>query len=154
MLKPMLLRKMLTDAVPAFRDDPDKLRVYLEQGNILSTLAPSLSHETHYTLSVIVVDYAGAPDTVFVPILSWLRLHQHDGMANPDRRDAAFRFEVDILSHESCDIEISLAITERTVVSEDDAGTLSVRHVGEPPTPYDRHGPFRLAGVPGSEWTV
>lgn len=154
MLKPRLLRKTLMDAVPEFRNDPDKLKIYIEQGNIVSTLATSLSHEYGYTLSVIVINYGGDIDSVIVPILSWLRRHQHDEMANPDRREDAFRFEVDILNNESCDIEILLKITERTLVAEDDAGALSVRHVDEPPTPYDRHGPFHMKNVPGSEWTV
>lgn len=154
MLKPILLRKTLMEAVLEFRNDPDKLKLYVEHGNIVSTLAPSLSHEYQYTLSVTVINFGGSVDLVMVPILSWLRRHQHDGMANPELRQEAFRFEVDILSNESCDIEIALRLTERTVVTESEPGLLTVRHVDEPPTPYDRHGPFHMDGVPGSTWTV
>lgn len=154
MIKPVKLRKTLMEAVPAFRNDPDKLHLYVEHGSIISTLAPSLSHEYQYTLSVTVTDFGGDADQVMVPILSWLRRHQHDGMANPDLRQDAFRFEIDILSDESCDIEITLRLTERVIVSENEIGVLAIKHVDEPPTPYDRHGPFHMDGVPGSEWTV
>ncbi|MCS4266603.1 phage tail protein [Serratia sp. BIGb0163] len=154
MLKPALLRKALMEAVPAFRNDPDKLSLYVEHGNIVSTLTPSLSHEYQYTLSVTVIDFGGDVDLVMVPILSWLRRHQHDGMANPDMRQEAFRFEVAILNNESCDIEIALKLTERVIVTEDDLGVLAVKHTDEPPTPYDSLGPFHMKDVPGSEWTV
>lgn len=154
MQKPMLLRKALMDAVPEFRNDPDKLKLYVEHGNVISTLAPSLSHEHQYTLTVTVINYSGSISAVFVPILSWLRRHQHDGMANPDMRQDAFRYEIDIPNHESCDIEIALKLTERTIVSEDDLGILSAKDVDEPPTHYDRLGPFSMKDVPGSEWTV
>ncbi|TXE33249.1 phage tail protein [Serratia marcescens] len=154
MLKPALLRKTLMDAVPQFRNDPDKLKLYIEHGNVISTLAPSLSHEHQYTLAVTIINFSGSVNAVFVPILSWLRCHQPDGMSNPDMRQDAFTYEIDILNNEACDIEITLKLTERTVVSEDDTGNLNARDVGEPPSPYDRHGPFHMEGVNGSEWTV
>ncbi len=155
MLKPQLLRKTLMEAVPEFRNDPDKLHIFIERGNIISTLAPSLSHEYQYTLSLVVTDFGGSVDSVMVPILSWLRRHQHDGMANPDLREEAFRFEVDVLSHESCDIEIALHITERVIVKEEPGGILLVGHRDEPFTDYDNHGPFSLADDPiNARWTV
>lgn len=155
MLKPQLLRKTLMEAVPEFRNDPDKLHIFIEHGNIISTLAPSLSHEYHYTLSLVVTDFGGNADRIMVPILSWLRLHQHDGMNNPDLRDEAFRFEIDILSEESCDMEIALRLTERVIVKEEPAGILLVDHRDEPPTDYDNHGPFGFAGDPiNTRWTV
>ncbi|WP_430981196.1 phage tail protein [Serratia marcescens] len=60
MLKPILLCKTLMEAVPEFRNDPDKLKLYVEHGNIVSTLAPSLSHEYQYTLSVTVINFGGS----------------------------------------------------------------------------------------------
>lgn len=153
MQKPQLLRKTLMDAVPAFRNDPDKLKLFVERGNVVSSLAPSLSHEHQYTLTVTVINYSGSISAIFVPLLSWLRCHQSDVMANPDLRHDDFRYEIDILN-ESYDIEIALKLTERTIVNEVEAGILSAADVGEPPTPYDRHGPFQMAGVPDSKWTV
>lgn len=155
MLKPRMLRKTLTEAVPEFRNDPDKLHIFIERGNIISSLAPSLSHEYQYTLSLVVTDFGGDVDTIMVPVLSWLRVHQHDGMANPDLREEAFRFEVDILSNESCDIEIALHLTERVNVKEDPDGILLIKHVDEPPTPYDNHGPFAFIHNPvETRWEV
>lgn len=155
MLKPRMLRKTLMEAVPEFRNDPDKLHIFIERGNIISTLAPSLSHEYQYTLSLIVTDFGGDTDHIMVPILSWLRQHQHDVMNNPDMREEAFRFEVDLLNNESCDIEIALHITERVVVKEEPGGILLVIHHDEPPTDYDNHGPFSFADDPvNTRWKV
>ncbi len=45
MLKPNTLRKALTDAVPALRDNPAMLRLWVDKGRNIATLSHSLSFE-------------------------------------------------------------------------------------------------------------
>jgi hypothetical protein len=49
-----------------------------DEGNIDARLAASLSHEKIYTLNVIVCDFVGDPDLIFVPVAAWLRENQPD----------------------------------------------------------------------------
>ncbi len=50
MYKPKSLRKALTDAVPVLARNPDMMRVFIDNGNLASTLATSLSFENRYRL--------------------------------------------------------------------------------------------------------
>jgi hypothetical protein len=43
--------------------------------------------------------------------------------------------EVDVLTNTTCDISITLALTERVIVALGDDGKLHSQHVAEPPHP-------------------
>ncbi|VFS36908.1 P2 phage tail completion R family protein [Enterobacter cancerogenus] len=73
MKKAISLRKALTDAVPQLKANPEMMRIFADEGNIDARLAASLSHEKKYTLNVIVCDFVGDPDLIFVPVAAWLR---------------------------------------------------------------------------------
>jgi hypothetical protein len=73
MKKARSLRKALTDAVPQLKTNPEMMRIFADEGNIDARLAASLSHEKIYTLNVIVCDFVGDPDLIFVPVADWLR---------------------------------------------------------------------------------
>lgn len=134
MLKPDSLRQALTDAVPYLKQNPDSLHIFIDRGAIVSTLAASLSFEYQYTLNLIITDYSGDADTLFVPILHWLRRHQPDSMAHHDKRAEGFTFEADHINHSLRDISINLKLTERVIVKEQQ-GMLQVTHKDEPPDP-------------------
>ena len=81
----------------------------------------------------MVTDYAGQADTIMLPLLAWLRVKQPELLINPDRRANAIQFDVELLSHESADIEIKLPLTERVVVKPSGAGgALVAEHADEP----------------------
>lgn len=75
MLKPNQLRAALTPSLPLFRTNPESLKIFIDRGCIVSTLAPSLSFEQQYTLNLFIEDFAGDVDVIFVPWLAWLREH-------------------------------------------------------------------------------
>lgn len=139
MLKPDSLRAAIAVAVPYIAKNPDCLHIFIDKGVILSTLASSLSFEYQYTLNLVITDYADSEDLLIVPILHWLRTHQPDIMANPDRRGDSFTFEADFLSNTLRDISIDLKLTERVIVKEEN-GILHVDHLEEPPPPTDVAG--------------
>ncbi|PJR60554.1 phage tail protein [Klebsiella sp. K-Nf6] len=134
MLKPNSLRKALTDAVPVLRSNPDMLRVFIDSGNNVATLARSLSYEKRYTLNIVVMDFTDDIDLLFVPIMAWLRVNQPDIMTTDEGRKKGFIWYVDINNDSSLDVSISLLLTERTLVKEAD-GALHVENIPEPPPP-------------------
>ena len=134
MLKPESLRKALADAVPVLKINPEMLRLFVDSGNLVATLAASLSFEKRYTLNVVVTDFTGDADLLLVPVLAWLRENQPDIMETDAGRAKGFTFEADLNNDSSFDISISLALTERTLVNEV-GSALHVRRIPEPPPP-------------------
>ncbi|WP_413728701.1 phage tail protein [Sodalis sp. RH19] len=143
MLKPKQLRQALTNSVPLLQNNPDNLHLFIDNGRIVSTLAPSLSFEYQYQLNVVITDYAGDADLIMVPVLAWLRQHQPDIMATEHKRQTGFIFKVDVLSDTLSDISIDLQLTERVIVKEENSA-LHVDHVPEPPMPEDITRPIAL----------
>jgi hypothetical protein len=131
MKKPESLRRALTAAVPHLKRNPEALHVFLDEGRVIATAAPSLSFEYQYVLNVIVTDYSDHADTIMVPILAWLRRNQPDLLLNPERGRDGFKFEADILNHTTLDLSIKLTLTERVGVAET-AGVLTAKHFDEP----------------------
>jgi len=135
MLKPHTLRAYLSAHNAFLRVNPDRLQVFVERGRIVCTGTRNLSHEYRYTLTLLVTDYPDSEDTIMVPVLAWLRLNQPELFENPARWDEAFQFEVELLNHDTADIEIQLALTERVIVTTDADGKLHAEHVAEPVHP-------------------
>lgn len=134
MLKPKLLRQTLTDSLQLFQTNPERLKMFVDGGRIVSTLAPSLSFENQYTLTLFIEDFPDDVDYLFVPILAWLREHQPDIMATEEKRRTGFIHKVDVMSDVLSDIRIDLQLTERVIVKELD-GALHVDHALEPAWP-------------------
>ncbi len=133
MNKPAALRELLSQQVPHLRQNPDCLHIFIENGNIVATGAgQNLSFEYQFNCVLIVTDYADHADTVIVPILGWLYGNQPELLFNPDKREKGFKFKVDLLSHSTADIEITLELTERVKVVLNDNGQLEVTHLPEP----------------------
>lgn len=139
MLKPDSLRKALTDAVPVLRNNPDMLRLFIDNGKIASTLAASLSFEKQYTLNVVVTDFTGDIDLLLVPVLAWLRVQQPDIMTTDEGRKKGFTYYADINNDSSIDISMSLLLTERTLVKAvNDVLHVETLPEPEPPEPVTR----------------
>jgi hypothetical protein len=136
MYKPKSLRAHLTAVSAELRQNPDKLLIFAEGGNTVATGTASLSFEYRYKLNIIITDYAGSEDAIMIPLLAWVQLHQRDLLDNQELRKTGIGFEVDFNNHESVDIAITLALTERVIVKQAGAGRLEVVHLAEPqPTP-------------------
>ena len=154
--KPDSLRRLLREMVPHLKRDPEKLHIFLDEGNVIAGGAPSLSFEYHYVLNAIVTDYAGHPDTLMVPILSWLKVNQPEMLLNREKMREGFSFEAEILNNKTVDISIKLRLTERVGVKDDPvSGTRTVTHYDEPEVdPYAsiEHWEFFVLGEKVAEW--
>jgi hypothetical protein len=134
MLKPASLKKTLFKSVPLLRQNPDMLRLFIDNGAIDGTLAASLSFENRYSLDVTVTDYTGDLNMLLVPVSAWLRENQPDIMTTDEGKKHGFTYVADINNDDSIDLRMSLRLTERTIVKET-GGALHVTQVGEPPLP-------------------
>jgi P2 phage tail completion protein R (GpR) len=71
MIKPARLRAALVAAIPSLAAEPDKLTVFIDRGSIAATGARSLSFEYRYVCNVLLLDFAGDADEVFIAIVEW-----------------------------------------------------------------------------------
>lgn len=141
MNKPGLFRAALTAAVPSLADDPDKLLVFVDQGTVAATGAESVGFEYRYTLNVIVEDFAGDADVLFVALMRWVRRYQPEFLTNDDRRKNSISYEVDHLTQTTCDISIKLSpVSESVLVATDASGVDTITHVAEPVYEWDVSG--------------
>lgn len=131
MYKPDSLRAVLTAANPELARDPDRLVVFIDEGNLVATFAPGLSFEYRYVLNLVLTDYAGHPDAVMVPLLIWIQEHQSELLANPDNR-GRISFEADVLANDRVDLSIKIPLTERVGVHPRSGGGHNVQHYPEP----------------------
>jgi len=138
MNKPTSLRAALEAAMPELKKNPERMLVFIDKGKIASTQAPSFSFEYHYTLNVIITDYSAHSDTVFIPLLVWVREHQSDLLTG--KADDGISFEAEMINHKSTDISITLSLTEAVLVTSDQ-GKLISHHLPEPKLP-DLTGPI------------
>lgn len=111
--------------------------VFIDKGQIASTQAPNFCFEYHYTLNLILIDYSQHADTVFIPLLVWIRDNQPDLLSG--QPDEGISFEAELLNNESSDISITLKLTEIVIVTLEN-GKLVARHPDEPKLP-DLTGP-------------
>lgn len=132
MNKPNSLRDHLLAADTTLAQNPERLLVFIDEGNIRATAAPGLSFEWLYTLNVIITDYAGHPDNIAIPLLDWLRRNQPDLLTNIEKGKDAIGFEADILGNDKVDLSITLPLTERVIVKRLPDDSLEVTHPPEP----------------------
>ena len=137
MYKPRDLYDHLARALPVLQRDPSKFTMLVKAGGIRSRVTPTLAFEYRYTLQLMLLDYAGHPDGVMLPLLIWLRRHQPDLVENSGALANVVRFDVDFLTAKTVDMAIELDLTEsvRTEPRAEPEGALNVIHIQEPPHP-------------------
>lgn len=128
MIKPASLRAAITAAVPDLVTNPDKLLVFADEGSVATTSTKSLSFEYRYTINLIVLDYAGDADAIMIPLLIWMKRNQPELAANLEKQRHGITFEVDHLTHGTCDISIKLHLSEKVKVSTAPDGTHTAVH--------------------------
>ncbi len=131
-IKDTLLKK-----IPYLGKNPEKLYLFVDDGGIFATNEPSLSYEYIYSLNIILEAFPGDQNVVFAVVVEWVKQHQPDILANPDKRANGIRFEADILNSQSANISIDLKLTERVIVSVQE-GKYHVEAVPEPENPSDQ----------------
>lgn len=126
-------RRYLLAMDPWLRDYPEMLHVSALQGRVTATMTPRRTFTWDYDMEIIAEHYAGDVDHMAAALLSWAARHQHDLLANRDKREEAFIFEAIVLDNDTARIRWLIPVTENVVV-EGEPGSLTFRHVEpEPP---------------------
>ncbi|RCM50145.1 P2 phage tail completion protein R (GpR) [Pseudomonas aeruginosa] len=106
---------------------------------------------------MILTDFAGHPDSVFLPLLGWLLVNQSDLLANLTKVQDGITFEADMLDRSKVDLGIVLPLTERVVVKRREDGRYDVSHPEEPQLTeaIEVDGPMQMLanGELLTEWT-
>lgn len=131
----MSLRRHLIAHIQELESDPDRLLFFIENGKINTTTAVSKSFEYSYNLQLILTDFAGSPNDVMLPLLDWLYENQHELLANYETNKEAIQFDAEILSNSLVDLSISLPLTERVLVTEENDQRI-VKYLAEPKPLY------------------
>ncbi|MGA4366718.1 hypothetical protein ACVW06_000620 [Pantoea ananatis] len=153
MLKATQLRQVLINSVPLLQQNPDNLTIAIQSGNLVSTLASSLSFEYHFQLAVTISDYAEDIDLIMVPLLTWLRENQPDIMVSDEKLRTGFTFTLEATGDGRSKVNITLQLTERVCVEQQN-GALHITHLPEPAMPENVERPWQLyiKGKLVSEW--
>lgn len=156
MNKPESLRAHLLATVAEFKHNPDRLLIFIDNGNVRCTAAHTLSFEYSFDLQIILTEFAGHPDSVILPILAWLSVNQSELLENLDKVKNGIQFEADILDKDKVDLSITLPLTEKVIVGEDAQGNTTVNHPNEPQYVVGYLDPNWKPGAQGntSEWRV
>lgn len=118
--------------MPELKRNPSKLIMTTSAGKLKSWWRPdSLSYQVNYTLEITVLEYNGPPDTIFLPIIDWLKTNQVSALQNQDKD--ALSFEADILDANTFDISISIDLTEAVDVESREDGSFVLTHRKESP---------------------
>lgn len=132
MLKAELLRQQLTTAVRFFRDNPDRLEVFVKSGHAVSGGQASPSFRYDFEINVLAMDFSGSLDELIVPVLGWAKLHQPDLLFSRDQREKGIGFEAEILDNGAADILITVKASELVIVTAGEDGRPLVQHRDQP----------------------
>ena len=127
MEKPALLRAEIQKHLPELRQNPDKLTMFVTNGQIIASKG-TLSHETKYRLSVMITDFTGNIDVLNAVVIAWLQEANPQIIGPGATTPTDYSFEVELLSNHACDILIELNLIERTTVLTDDQGNIVIGH--------------------------
>lgn len=129
------LRAHLTAALPELGREPDALALYVTDGKIAARMGGTLSFEYRYSVQLVLLNFNGDPSQIFLPLLSWISVHQPELLLNHETGVDAIRFEVDVLDNQAVDVQIELPLTEVVNVVADGNGGHQMELRDEIPLP-------------------
>lgn len=146
MQKPDSLRAAITAVLPDdFGRDPDRLKIWIDEGRIRAPMTANRAFAWSYKLNVVLIEFKDHPSIVFLAINDWLRVNQPDLLsADPA---AGYTFTADIMDSETVDLQIELDLTEQVVLVARDDGGSDLQHLPEPDPLFDDETPIG-AGAP------
>lgn len=133
------LRQHLLDRLPNLKRNPEALLTFIEDGEIEFWRGEGLSHLYRIPARIIVTDYRGEADDIVIPVLEWLQIYE-PGL-DPTN---TLRIEVEILNNKTIDLALTIRLTERVIV-KDENGQRTIRHVLPEP---------EMQMNPGVEWEI
>ncbi len=136
MLKPDSLRRKLTSAFPELERNPNRLRLWIEEGHIRShagivEVGDNLNFSLEYTLTVVIEEWTQETVLIWITLIDWLRIHQPE-LLQPANSKTALPFEADLISNKEADISFDLTLTEVVRTTKREDGGFNMQFVSEP----------------------
>jgi hypothetical protein len=119
MKKLQSFRTALLGSSAELATDPQKMSIFADNGRAISGAGSGKGFEYHYQAIAIVQDFAGDVDAVSHAVLEWMRVELPGVLMNPEKADKAFRFEVEMLSGDMVDLQITVEVEEPVAVADD-----------------------------------
>jgi len=139
MSKSKSLRTALMAALPELRNEPARLKLWIENGAVRARGTANHGFALQYPLSVLIEEAKTDIAIIALAITRWLRVNQPDLLApNGD----SFQFESDILDLSTADILFTINITENIAVEPQQDGSWSVAYLEEPDPLFADGEPF------------
>jgi P2 phage tail completion protein R (GpR). len=113
--------------------DPQKTSIFADSGDVVARAGAAKGWEYRYQAIAIIQDFAGDVDAVAHAVLEWIRAEMPGLLANPEKMEKAFRFEVEMMSAELVDLQITVTVDEPVAV----AGDGTFEHPAAPPLDLD-----------------
>ncbi|MEM5528067.1 phage tail protein [Gammaproteobacteria bacterium AS21] len=135
MNKPLSLRNHLLANSQYLKRNPDALLIIINDGQLSTRLPLNFNFNYHYTLQVIITDFAEHPNAVIAPLLAWLRVNQID------LKEDDIKFEAEFISHDKIDLEFNFPLNECVLVSKDENNAFIAEHLKEPTPDYNLDNP-------------
>ncbi|MFN3944596.1 MAG: phage tail protein [Allosphingosinicella sp.] len=150
------LKQLLHGAIPGIAANPEKLQMFVDEGGPITQPSPSLYFEQRYRLNIVLLEFTGDLNLVFVPLLAWIHAHQPDLIERRDRGGKPFEWKADVLDGDAFDLSIDIELSERVKVERRPNGGFEVTYLPEPERedPFGGPHPWTLFGrdiVAGSE---
>lgn len=146
MQKPVSLRAALTAAIPELRNEPDRLAIWVEDGQVRARQTAGHGFAFEYPLSVLLKEVATDIAIIAHAIVRWLRVAQPDLLAAGAGN--SFGFETDILDNGTADIVFTLQLTEAVAIAANEDGSWAIDYLPEPDPLFDDQLTF--AGMPAA----
>lgn len=108
------LRAAVVAAFPALEAQAQQLKVWLDQGRVVSQRRPGggVAMEYRYRCSLLLIDFSGDADLLFATIVLWLAIEQPSIGQQVGGRDAGIAFQVDVLDDGRVDVLVELDLVE------------------------------------------
>lgn len=110
MKKPADLRRHITTYLPDLNTDPERLRIWIEQGTVKTTQSANLNFELRYQLNIAIIDCAYDPLIAIALINDWLRTNQPDVVAS--QAASGYDIQVDFMTNKVVDLGFTLPLSE------------------------------------------
>lgn len=134
MIKPASLRAAIVALQPDLARDPEKLLMWVDQGNIRSTSTPTLGFAYRYQLNVILIEFAGEPSVIMLAVTKWLRDNQPERVVPGND---AFAIEVDLIDSTTVDLQLQIMLEENVTATRREDGGYNIQHLAEPNPLFD-----------------
>lgn len=151
MKKPGLLRAAIGSLFPELARDPDRLAMWIEQGNVRATGTAQRGFAWEYQLTIVAEDFTREPEGLFFVVVDWLRTQQPD-LIQPNA--PGFPFEVDVINDKTFDVKMTLPLREIVTAQPVNGGGWHLEVVPEQVPLFPDAEPLRaLSGPLTSLWT-